>query len=83
MADLNQLFVIKAIARYVIADELNEYLDLTANKERLAPDDDRLTDEICRKYAAGLAELDGSDAADDLQQELVYDILTNDLHFAI
>jgi hypothetical protein len=49
-----------AITREGIAEDLNEFLengiDAPPSDERLKPDDDRLTDEICTEYARKVGE---------------------------
>ena len=58
MRDPKQLFVINAVTREGIAEDLNDTLDGYANEERFTPNDDRLTDEICAAYAAALGNID-------------------------
>jgi hypothetical protein len=49
MADKDRLFVTNAITRAGIAENLNSFLDSNQalTDDKLAEDDDRLTDEIC------------------------------------
>jgi len=60
MLDKAKLFVVSAISREGIAEDLNEFLengiDAPPSDERLKPDDDRLTDEICTEYARKIGE---------------------------
>jgi hypothetical protein len=60
MLDKAKLFVVSAISREGIAEDLNEFLDLgidaPSSDDRIKPDDDRLTDEICVEYARKIGE---------------------------
>ena len=58
MHDPKQLFVVSAITRESIAEDLNVILEVSDVDDRLLPDDDRLTDEVCREYAKELGEID-------------------------
>ena len=78
----HQLFISNALKRSTIAQDLNEALEQHSGlaEKRIAElwfkeDDDRLTDEICTKYAAAIGELPGdNDAADE-----EYDAIRNKL----
>lgn len=65
--DPNQLFVINAISRNGIAEELSSIISMMqmthhAGKIELLPDDDDLTDEICQAYASAIGNIDPSDS---------------------
>lgn len=80
MADPNELFVITSISRSGIADDLNEHLDYNeaATTDRLAPDDARLTAQICSDYAASVGVLVALDT-DDEQLESVAELIEQTL----
>lgn len=73
MRDPNQVFVISAITRAGIAEDLNEWLEEGTLEDRLAIDDDRLTDEICAEYAQKVGEVD-EDMTDSAQAECFEEI---------
>jgi hypothetical protein len=58
VADASKLFVISAISRKGIAEDLNDWLEIREFEQHVADDDDRLTDAICTAYAAALGEID-------------------------
>lgn len=60
MADPKKLFVVNAITREEIANDLNNYLDCNGaiTSDRLQPDDDRLTDAICEAYSKDLGNIE-------------------------
>jgi hypothetical protein len=60
MANPNKLFTTNAITREGIADEINQNCD----RQALTADDDRLTDEVCTRFAAELGQTDEDDVAD-------------------
>lgn len=73
--DPEQQFVISFFCRKGIALALNHYLDAhkCLTDDRLKPDDDRLTDEICAAYAKAHGEIDyglGENAVDEAIDEL-------------
>lgn len=76
MADPNQVFIISAISRKQIAEDLNEFLDeQEVAGDRLTPDDDRLTPELCREYADSLYYVDRMN-----EQEVVDETMERILH---
>lgn len=77
-SDPKKLFVINAIDRKGVAEELNDYLEDHGQKRVVADDDDRLTDEICQRYADSLASIDedeSEDVRDEIAASFCYDIL--------
>lgn len=65
-----QLFVINAITRERIADDLNDYLDGYSKPRLLSPDDDRLTDAICTEYAEAIGTIDPDLSEGDQDEQL-------------
>lgn len=68
-AELNpdETFVLSAISRSIIAEDLNEYLDdcdITHN-DRLKPNDKRLTHSVCIEYAEEYSEIINNDDFDE------------------
>lgn len=61
MLNKKQMFVVSQIPRWAIANELNTFLGWTEFKKS----DDRLTDELCRKYATGLGKCFGESADEE------------------
>ena len=61
--DPNQVFIVSALSRKGIAEELNEYLDNCGLDTVFTEDDDRLTDEICTTLAKKQGEMDMCEAA--------------------
>jgi hypothetical protein len=59
--DSNDRFIVATVTRGGIAEELNDHLE----RPEFRPDDDRLTDEVCRAYAEALGELDDHDPGFD------------------
>jgi len=53
--DPKQLFVISAISREGIAEELSEIME---GGEGIKPDDPKLTDEFCQEFANGLYQIE-------------------------
>ena len=79
-----QLFTTNTVSREQIAEDLNITLEAASYQaqsivdDRLAPDDERLTDEICRTYAEGIGNIDTdmpNDAQEDEEAELCERIL--------
>lgn len=73
-----QLFTTNTVSREQIAEDLNITLEADDALSRLAPDDERLTDEICRTYAEGIGNIDTdmpNDAQEDEEAELCERIL--------
>jgi len=68
--DPEQRFIVEWTTRKDIAEALNDYLDTTTGSppERLEPDDDRLTDEVCEAYGKAMGHVnifyDEPDTAD-------------------
>jgi hypothetical protein len=56
--DPEKLFVVSAISRRGIAEDLNGYLEQHNDEPRLLSDDSRLTDAICKAYATELGNVD-------------------------
>src|SRR5262249_30612747 len=59
--DANDRFIVSVVTRGGIAEVLNDHLE----RPEFQPDDDRLTEEVCRVYAEALGELDDHDPACD------------------
>src|SRR5215831_10427713 len=55
--DANDRFIVSVVTRGGIAEDLNDHLE----RPEFRPDDDRLTDLVCRAYAEALGELDDHD----------------------
>jgi hypothetical protein len=65
MLDPNALFVVNALSRSGIAENLNSQL----GREEFAPDDSRLTDEFCARYAATIGRIDCLDCHQEEKYE--------------
>lgn len=68
-----QLFVISAISRAGVAQDLSGTQEYCGYKhpvgpQEIAEDDDRLTDEICQAYADAISEIDYSDSEEFVAQ---------------
>jgi len=68
MRDSKQLFTTNAVTREGIAEELNLTLECCELEERIAPDDDRLTDEICQQYADAIGGIDELDVEENVTE---------------
>lgn len=77
MLDPNQLFVISAISREGIAEDLNDYVLAhgVITEPPLAEGDPRLTDEICNEYAELLGNIncEHEDDEDEAVASLQYE----------
>jgi hypothetical protein len=77
--DPEELFVVSALSRKGVAEELNEYLEACGSKiERLTPGDPRLTSEIMEFLAKKSGEISHEwtgDAINDFWQEALFDSL--------
>lgn len=62
----DQLFVISAISRAGIADDLNEHL----GHHEFAVEDPRLTAELCTAYASHLGGVEAVEGSEDRDEEL-------------
>lgn len=65
MPNAKAVFICNAITREGIAENLNDFLGTT---DTFAPDDARLTDEICTAYAAFIGTLETDNSNDDERQ---------------
>jgi hypothetical protein len=76
MSKADQEFVVKTITRREIAEELNEYTaDMRSLIREFKEDDDRLTDEVCQKYARNVVDEEvayNDDNEEDREIELDY-----------
>lgn len=84
--DKDKLFIIHAISREEIAEDLNQYLKgYDPNDEaedEFKPDDPRLTDEFCAKYAAELGKIQDDTNSSDWAEELETRIISEALEFS-
>lgn len=69
-----QLFVISAISREGIADDLNDYLEDAEHPRMFQPDDARLTDAICTEYAAKVGEIQAEDLTEGDADEAIAEL---------
>ena len=81
--DPEQLFVMNAITRKWIAENLQDCRKFCGYKHPIGPqeiaeDDDRLTDEICEAFAKAVGEID-QDFNEETQDDLERTIITNTL----
>lgn len=82
MLDPKAKFTVYSVTREEIAEELNDFYNGYDEGENvLAPDDDRLTDEVCQAFANKLAEIDASELTqsqhDEADAELFHDTLVS------
>ncbi len=64
MLNPEQLFIVSTVSRQDLCDEINHCLDEGDYLEPMPPEDDRLTDELCQKYADGLHKISINHAYD-------------------
>ncbi len=75
MRDPKQRFIVNTVTREQIAESLNNYLEDPKSPNRLANNDDRLTNELCQEYANRLGDLDELDADfEDMLAEIEYSL---------
>jgi len=75
--DPKQLFIVSAISRESIHEELRDYFENATGDGSTLSYGDWLTDEFCTKFATELGNLDNPDrnTNDDEYQAFLYDML--------